>query len=54
MAVQPLYMMGNVAHAIGTTVESQMAVEVLYWQYSKSGRIQDLLYAGIYPCVMLG
>ncbi|KAG1698088.1 hypothetical protein DVH05_015571 [Phytophthora capsici] len=44
----PLYMIGNVAHAIGTTVESQMAAEVLYWQYSKSGRLEDLLYAGIY------
>ncbi|KAG7388086.1 hypothetical protein PHYBOEH_008011 [Phytophthora boehmeriae] len=43
-----LYMIGNVAHALGTTVESQMAVEVLFWQYTKSGSAHDLIYAGIY------
>lgn len=43
-----LYMIGNCAHAIGTTVESQMIVEVYYWQYTKSGNLRELLYAGVY------
>ncbi|KAJ0402966.1 hypothetical protein P43SY_009223 [Pythium insidiosum] len=44
----PFYMIGCLANAIGTTTESQMVVEVLYWQYTRSGNVMELVYAGMY------
>ncbi|DAZ97539.1 TPA: hypothetical protein N0F65_003025 [Lagenidium giganteum] len=44
----PIYIVASGMYALGTSTESQMIVEVLYWQYCQSHDSTDIIYAGIY------
>ncbi|DAZ95372.1 TPA: hypothetical protein N0F65_002166 [Lagenidium giganteum] len=44
----PSYLIGNAAYALGTSTESQMIFEIVFWQYNITKELGQLMYAGIY------
>ncbi|OQR90670.1 hypothetical protein THRCLA_09237 [Thraustotheca clavata] len=46
--VSPWYLIGNCMYALGTSIETQMIVEVMYWEYQRSHDNSQLFIGGVY------